>query len=444
MTECHSNPVGFAGVGRRKIIADFDGGRLTTDAGILLLREVDRRLGLVDGISDCLPDPRDPRYTVHEQREMIAQRIFSIALGNEDVNDQQTLRDDPALQLAVGKTAEEDKPLASPPTLCRLENRVDRKSLVRMSQLFVDHFLAIHKEPPKEIVLDFDATDDLIHGQQEKRFYHGYYRNYCFLPLYVFCGGHLLCALLRPSDIDGAKYSRAVTKLLVNHIRKAWPDTKITIRADGGFCRLGLMKWCEKHDVDYVLGIGRNKVLERQIAPLMEQAEAAFEDTKEKQRLFDEIQYAAGTWDRPRRVIMKAERLEAGPNRRFVVTSLDAEPQELYDAIYTQRGDMENRIKEQQMMLFADRTSCHNFLANQFRLLLSSFAYVLMHELRESHLSGTDLEKAQVNTIRIKLLKVAARVTVSVRRVVLHMSSSFPRQALFRQIAASLLTPTPG
>ena len=443
MTECNSNPIGFAGVGRRKIVADFDGGRLTTDAGILLLREVDRKLGLIDAINDCLPDPRDPRYTTHEQREMIAQRIFSIALGNEDVNDQQTLRDDPALQLAAGKTAEEDKPLASPPTLCRLENRVDRKSLVRMSQLFVDHFLASHKEPPKEIVLDFDATDDLIHGQQEKRFYHGYYRNYCFLPLYVFCGGHLLCALLRPSDIDGAKYSRAVTKLLVNRIRKVWPDTKITIRADGGFCRLRLMKWCEKHDIDYVLGIGRNKVLERQIAPLMDQAEAAFEETKEKQRLFDEIQYAAGTWDRPRRVIMKAERLEAGPNRRFVVTSLDAEPQELYDAIYTQRGDMENRIKEQQMMLFADRTSCHNFLANQFRLLLSSFAYVLMHELRESHLAGTDLEKAQVNTIRIKLLKVAARVTVSVRRVLLHMSSSFPRQALFRQIAASLL-PAPG
>ena len=348
-----------------------------------------------------------------------------------------------ALQLACGKTAEEDQPLASPPTLCRLENRVGRKALVKMSKLFVDHFLASHKEPPKEIVLDFDATDDLIHGQQEKRFYHGYYRNYCFLPLYVFCGGHLLCALLRPSDIDGAKYSRAVTKLLVNHIRKVWPETKITIRADGGFCRVRLMKWCEKHDVDYVLGIGRNKVLERQIAPLMDQAEAAFEETKEKQRLFGEIQYAAGTWDRPRRVIMKAERLEAGPNRRFVVTSLDADPQELYDAIYTQRGDMENRIKEQQMMLFADRTSCHNFLANQFRLLLSSFAYVLMHELRESHLAGTDLEKAQVNTIRLKLLKVAARVTVSVRRVVLHMSSNFPRQALFRQIAASLL-PAPG
>lgn len=443
MTECNTKAVQFSRVNRRQLAADFNGGRLTTDGGVLLLREVDRRIGLIDAINECLPDPRDPRYIVHDQREMLAQRIFSLALGYEDLNDQQTLRDDPALQVAAGMTPQEDSPLASPPTLCRLENRVNRKALVKMSALFVEHFLASYDEPPEEIVLDFDATDDLIHGQQEGRFYHGYYRNYCFLPLYVFCGGHLLCALLRPSDIDAAKHSRAVTKLLVDRIRCEWPHVKITIRGDSGFCRWKLMRWCEKHGIDYVFGIACNKVLERRIASLMEVAETTFKATGQKQRLFGETEYAAETWDRTRRIVMKAERLPEGPNRRFVVTSLSAEAAELYDGIYTQRGDMENRIKEQQLMLFADRTSCHDFLANQFRLLLSSFAYVLLHELRASHLAGTDLENAQVNRIRLVLLKIAARVTVSVRRVVLHLSSSCPFQNLFRRVAATLI-PSPG
>lgn len=443
MTECNTKAISFSRVKRRQVTADFNGGRLTTDAGVLLLREVDQRIGLIDAINESLPDPRDPRYIVHDQREMLVQRIFSIALGYEDLNDQQTLRDDPALQIAAGKPADEESPLASPPTLCRLENRVDRKALVEMSKLFVERFLASHDKPPDEIVLDFDATDDLIHGQQEGRFYQGYYRHYCFLPLYVFCGGHLLCALLRPSNIDGARYSRAVTKLLVERIRRQWPDVKITIRGDSGFCRWKLMRWCEKNGVDYIFGIGRNKILERRIAPLMEEAEAAFEANGQKQRLFGETDYAAGTWDRSRRVIMKAERLLEGLNRRFVVTSLPDEAEQLYDSVYTQRGDMENRIKEQQLMLFADRTSCHDFLANQFRLLLSSFAYVLLYELRESHLAGTELEKAQVHRIRLVLLKVAARVTVSVRRIVLHLSSSYPFQSLFRRVAATLI-PAPG
>ena len=443
MTECNTKSLQFSGIRRRQIVADFNGGRLTTDAGVLLLREVDRRIGLLDGIHACLPDPRDPRYTIHLQREMLAQRIFSLALGYEDVNDQQTLRDDPALQVAAEKPADEESPLASPSTLNRLENRVDRKSLFAMSELLVKRFVDAHNEPPEEIILDFDATDDPIHGQQEGRFYHGYYRHYCFLPLYVFCGGHLLCALLRPANIDAAKYSRAVTKLLVQYLRRQWPHVKITIRGDSGFCRWKLMRWCDKNQVDYVFGLGRNNVLERRIASLMEEAEASFEATGQKQRLFGETQYAAGTWDRPRRVIMKAERLPEGPNRRFVVTSLSGEAKALYDDIYVQRGDMENRIKEQQLMLFADRTSCHDFLANQFRLLLSSFAYVLLHELRTSHLQGTELEKAQVNRIRLVLLKIAARVTVSVRRIVLHLASSCPYQHLFRQVAATLM-PSPG
>ena len=226
MTECKSGAIEFTAVRRRQVVASFDGGRLTSDAGVVLLREVDRRIGLIDAVNACLPDPRDPRYITHEQREMLAQRIFSLALGYEDLNDQQTLRDDPALQVAAGKAADPEQPLASPPTLCRLENRVNRKTLVAMSKVLVEHFIQAHDEPPEEIVLDFDATDDPIHGQQQGRFYHGYYRHYCFLPLYVFCGGHLLVSLLRPADIDPAKHSRAITKLLVERIRQAWPTRR--------------------------------------------------------------------------------------------------------------------------------------------------------------------------------------------------------------------------
>jgi hypothetical protein len=307
-----------------------------------------------------------------------------------------------------------------------------------MSKLFVEIFLRSHETPPDEILLDIDATDDPIHGQQEGRFYHGYYHNYCFVPLYVFCGGHLLCALLRPSNIYPAKHSRAIIKLLVDRIRQEWPEVKLVVRGDSGFCRWKFLRWCENHSVDYVFGIGRNPVLERCIAPLMEQAEGVFESTRQKQRLFGETEYAAQTWDRPRRVIMKAERLLEGPNRRFVVTSLDAPPQSVYDGGYTPRGDMEHRIKEQQLMLFADRTSCHTFLSNQFRLLLSSFAYVLLHHLRTEHLADTELAPAQIIRLRLTLLKIAARVRITARRVVFHLSSSCPYQSLFRSAAHSL------
>jgi hypothetical protein len=310
-----------------------------------------------------------------------------------------------------------------------------------LSEVLIKKFLDSYNEPPVEITLDLDATDDPVHGQQEGRFFHGYYKCYCFLPLYVFCGSQLLCAYLRPSKIDAAKHARAVTKLMVTAIRRRWPEVKITIRGDSGFCRWRLMRWCDKHDVSYVLGLARNSILETRIADLMDQAEAAYEVSGQKQRLFGETQYAAKTWDRQRRVIMKAERLIAGPNTRFVVTNLKGTPKQLYDEIYVQRGDMENRIKEQQLMLFADRTSCHDFAANQFRLLLASFAYMLVETLRRVYLTGTELENAQVNTIRLKLFKVAARVVVSVRRIVFHLATSYPHRSLFRLLAESLLKP---
>jgi hypothetical protein len=277
------------------LLADFEGGRLTSDGGVLLLRAVDQRIGLIDAINECIPDPRNPIYTQHTQRTMLAQRIMGIALGYEDLNDHQTLRDDPALMTATGTDVNRPYPLSSPSTLCRLENRVTRKAMFEMSGVLVDPFLNAYQDPPEEIVLDFDATDDRIHGEQEGRFFHGYYKSYCFLPLYVFAGEHLLCSYLRPSNIDAAKHSRAVLKLLVDRIRQQWPTTKIIVRGDSGFCRWRLMRWCEKHGVSYIFGLARNRVLESLLAPLMNHAQTQFERTGEKQRLFDEVLYAAGS-----------------------------------------------------------------------------------------------------------------------------------------------------
>jgi hypothetical protein len=306
--------------------------------------------------------------------------------------------------------------------------------------VFVETFIASHRRPPKELILDFDATDDRVHGLQEQRFFHGYYDNYCFLPLYVFCGGQLLVAYLRPSNIDPSKHTRAILKLLVERFRQVWPDVKIIIRADSGFCRWRTMKWCENNGVFYVFSLARNKVLERMAEPFMDRAERAFEHTGRKQRRFHEIRYAAKTWDRKRRVIVKAEHLAQGRNVRFVVTNIrKPRPAQIYDGLYTPRGDMENRIKEQQLHLFADRTSCHKFVPNQFRLLLSAAAYVLTEHLRRTVLKGTEMAGAQVATIRLKLFKVAARVRTSVRRIVFHFSSSYPYQPLFRHIVARLV-----
>ena len=438
MTECTRQPLLFSSLGKQQIVADFDGGRLTSDAGALLLREVDRRLGLTASLAEALADRRDPAKVIHDCRTLFAQRSFGIALGYEDLNDHLTLREDPLFAVLAEQRPDPDRPLASPSTFSRWENAATRASFLRMHQVFVEQFLAAHRRPPKEIVLDFDATDDPVHGTQEERFFHGFYGNYCFLPLYVFCGDHLLVAYLRPSNIDAAKHARAILKLLVERLRQDWPKTRIIFRGDSGFCRWRLLRWCERHDVGYVVGLARNQVLERKAARFMKAAENAYQRTGRKQRRFHEFRYAAQSWNRQRRIIVKAERLPEGPNCRFVITNLDESPTQIYDGRYTARGDMENRIKEQQLDLFADRTSCHRFAANQFRLLLASAAYVLMSHLRRGVLRGTKLARAQVGTIRLKLLKVAARVVTSVRRVVFHLSSSYPDQQLFHVIVARL------
>ncbi len=445
MTECNREPLLFSRIGPKAVVADFNGGRLTTDAGALLLREVAERTGLFDALNAVVPDPRHPAFIIHDQRALIAQRVTAIALGYEDLNDHQDLRVDPILQLAAGKPPEVDLALASPPTLCRLENRVDRKALVKVAEALLDQFIAAHPTPPAHLILDFDATDDLVHGKQEGRFFHGYYDHHCFLPLYVFCGDELLAAYLRPSDIDAAKHSRAVLKLLVRKLRAAWPEVKITIRGDSGFCRWRLMRWCDSRGVGYVLGLARNPALQRAARDEIARAERRFQQTGRPQRIFGSFGYAASAWDRPRRVIVKAEHGAQGANPRFIVANVPGDPQELYEDVYCQRGEMENRIKEQQLDLFADRTSCRRFLANQFRLLLSSAAYVLVQALRRTALAGTELEQAQVGTIRLRLFKVAARVVATVRRVVFHLASSYPYREVFQTVYERLAgrRPTP-
>jgi len=447
-TDCNTQPIHFTPLGRRQVVADFEGGLITSDAGALLLREAAGRLHLFDRMARAIPDPREPSMIEHEQRTMLSQRVLGIACGWEDLIDHQSLRNDPLFQVATDRGVDAARPLAGASTLCRLENRVGRKACVELSKLLVEIFIESHPTPPTELVLDFDATDDEVHGNQAGRFFHGYYDHYCFLPLYVFCGGRLLVAYLRPSNIDAARHSRAILKLLVTRLRQAWPQVKITVRADSGFCRWKMLRWCDRHQVDYVVGIAKNPALLRLAGPLMLLASRQFEQSQQKQRIFGEFDYAAGTWDKPRRTLAKAEHDQRGHNPRFVVVSpgLGGEPRTLYEELFCGRGEMENRIKEQQLGLFADRTSCHDFVANQFRVLLSAFAYVLVEHVRRTALAGTELATAQVPTIRTKLLKVGAVVRTSVRRVVLHLSSSYPLADLFRQVAAKLTgsLPQPG
>lgn len=438
MTDCTTEPLLFASLKRQSIQADFRGGRLTSDGGALLLREEDRALGLIDAINTCIVDPRNPFFIAHSQRTLLAQRIFGIAQGYEDLNDHQSLREDPLFQVVCERGVRPDLPLASPPTLCRLENRVDRKALGQIAEVFVETFIRSQTTVPEELILDFDPTNDPVHGNQERRFFHGYYDEYCFLPLYVFCGSQLLVAYLRPANLDGAKHSRAILKLLVKRFRQQWPHVRLIFRGDSGFCRWKLMRWCDRHDVGYIIGLARNAVLKRGARPWTETAAAQFAQTHEKQRLFGEFVYGAETWDRERRVIVKAEHLDEGPNTRFVVTNLVGEPQALYDEGYCQRGEAENRIKEQQLGLFADRTSCHDFVANQFRVLLSAAAYLLLDNLRRHALAETELAHAQVDTIRLKLLKIGARVVSSVRRVVIHLAEGYPLKDLFARILGRL------
>jgi len=437
MAECTADQLTFPSFDRRRIEAGFGGADISSDGGILLLRQIDRRLGLTQAISEAIPDPRTPERIEHSQLQQVRQRIYGLAHGYEDLNDHDTLRHDPAWQTAVDR----DAPLASSPTLCRLEARSDRDTARDISRIFVEQFISSFDQVPTELILDFDATDDRVHGMQEQRFFHGYYRDWCFLPLYVFCGEQLLVSYLRPSNIDPARHAWAILKLLTARLRQQWPQVRIILRADAGFCRWKMLRWCERHEVDYVVGLAKNKRLLNLAQPLMQRAEQAFEKHQCKQRKFRWIQYRAGTWDRSRRVIVKAEHHALGANPRFVISTLKGRSQQIYDEIYCARGEMENRIKEQQLGLFADRTSCHRWWPNQLRLLLSSAAYVLMESIRRLGLAGTELARAQVGTIRLKLLKIGTIILRNTRRIRLRMSRTYPYQQIYLQVAQRL---TPG
>lgn len=467
MTECTQQSLEFHRLGRREITARFDAPAITSDAGGLLLREVDEKFGLIDQFAECFDDHRSPAFTVHTLPELLSQRVFGIALGYEDLNDHEQLRHDPLMAVLAGKTdpaPQEGFALAGKSTLNRLEltpvgaNQSSRykKVVARhrdIEDFFVKAFLKVHAKAPKRIVLDVDATDDPLHGHQLGRFFHGYYKSYCYLPLYIFCGSHLLCAKLRPSDIDGAAGTVKQLDRIVKQIRAEWPEVEIVVRGDGGFCRDNIMSWCELNGVDFILGLAKNARLKRTLGKELHEAKQQFEATGSAARVFKDFRYRTRkSWRQERRVIGKAEHLAKGANPRFVVTSLSLDRYDaatVYEKEYCARGDMENRIKEQQLYLFADRTSASTMRANQLRLWLSSVAYVLVNTLREVGLKGTEFEKAQCHTIRLKLFKIGAAIRVTVRKVWVSLSSSYPYAEVFIRVLDNLrslpaLKPSPG
>ncbi len=444
MTECNQSQVPFEAHFSRRVVAEFSGDRLTTEGGALLLRATDRKIDLLRRVVRCFTDARDPERIEHELSEMLAQRIYALALGYEDLNDHEELRHDPLLAVLAGKRKIEE-PLAGKSTLNRLElvpsgspssERYHKisYSTEAIDELLVEIFLEAHAQPLRQIVLDLDATDTPLHGRQEGRFFHGYYNHYCYLPLYIFSGDHLLCARLRPSNLDASAGALDEVRRIVRQIRSRWPQVRILLRADSGFCREELMAWCEKHRVDYVFGLARNQRLRRKIAREMREAKREQRRTGKAARVFTEFFYRTRvSWSRSRRVVAKAEHLQQGENPRFVVTSLPAGPwpaRALYEELYCARGEMENRIKEQ-LSLFSDRLSTETLRANQLRLYFSSLAYVLVHALRRLGLRGTEWATAQVETIRLRLLKIAAQVRVTARRIWLCYSSAYPWKHLF-------------
>lgn len=452
-TECNQISFGFEACGRREVVARFDGGTISSDGGALLLREVDQRLNLLPRLGQCFLDGRNQERVEHSLQEMLAQRIYGLALGYEDVNDHEQLRQDPLFGVLAGR-GDVERALAGKSTLNRLELGTgigDRYKKITfwkdaVDELLVQVFLESYAEAPQQIILDIDTTDLALHGQQEGRFFHGYYDQYCYLPLFIFCGEHVLCARLRESNHDAAYRSLVEIERIVRQIRAAWPQVRIILRADSGFCRQELMRWCEEHGVDYAFSLPRNRRLAKIIGAELWQAQQQWQQSGRAARVFTEFQYTTrkkpprGGWDRQRRVVAKAEHLEGKANPRFVVTSLSAQEwpaQRLYEELYCARGDMENRIKEQ-FSLFADRVSAETMRANQMRLYFSVMAYVLMSGLRRLGLKATELAQAQVTTIRTQLLKIGVQIRVTVRKVWLSMASSYPWQNLYQQVWSNL------
>jgi Transposase DDE domain group 1 len=452
MTECNQSSFGFEAFGRREIVARFDGGTISSDGGAFLLRQADQRLNLLARLAGCFLDGRNQNQVEHSIQEMLSQRIYGLALGYEDLNDHEQLRNDPVFGILAGREQLEE-PLAGKSTLNRMELGAGVKDRYKkitfwkeaVDELMVNVFLESYEQAPQQIVLDIDTTDLPLHGKQEGRFFHGYYDSYCYLPLYIFCGEQVLCARLREANHDASFDSLREIQRIVEQIRAAWPEVKIILRGDSGFCRNQLMSWCEAHRVDFLFGMARNQRLRRIIGAEMHAATEQWKQTGKPARVFSEFQYQTkktkkGGWDRERRAVAKAEHIDGKENPRFVVTSLTSEewpPQALYEELYCERGNMENRIKEQ-FSLFADRVSAETMRANQMRLYLSAMAYILMSGLRRLGLRATELAQAQVSTIRTKLLKIGAQIRVTVRKVWVSMASSYPWQDLYQQVWTNL------
>lgn len=462
-TQCTKPTLTFQPLGTRDVCARFDGGAVTSDGGALLLGEAERLTGALRQFAACFTDYRNPKALEHTTLQLVSQRVYGLALGYEDLNDHDTLRLDPLLATLVGKTdptglnrlraQDQGKPLAGKSTLNRLEltppeataDSRYHKIVARpeaIERLFVDLFLQAHATPPTEIILDLDATDDPLHGHQEGRFFHGYYKEFCYLPLYIFCGEHLLVAKLRTADNDASWGTVEVLAWLIPQLRAAWPHVRIILRADSGFCREAIMAWCEAHGVDYLFGLARNTRLVEIIQGELADAHVRYLQTGVAARVFADFPYQTrDSWSRERRVVGKAEHLPKGPNPRFVVTSLPATERAaraLYEEDYCARGEMENRIKEQQLMLFADRTSTGWLRSNQLRLWFSSMAYVLVQAVRRLGLAGTRLAQAQCGSIRQWLFKIGALVRVTVRHVWVSLASACPYQEVFRQVYTNL------
>lgn len=437
MCQDTQNTLSFASISGKKVEADFDGGNLTTDGGVLFLRQVESSVGIIRRIVSCLPDRRHESYVIHSLEEMIRQRVFQIACGYEDANDCNDLRSDPGFKVACGRLPISGEELASQPTISRLENSVRKTDLYRIARAFVDGFLASYASPPEAIILDLDDTDDTTHGAQQLSLFNGYFDEHCFLPLHIYEGrsGKLITTVLRPGRRPSGKQIVAILKRVVIHIRKAWPHVQIFVRADSHFSAPEVHTFCEDQKVYYVLGQAGNEKLDALGHPLLEQAQHLYQTTKEKVRLFGSFLYRASTWSKPRRIVFKAEVTPEGTNPRFVVTNLESSQASfIYDQIYCARGKMEGFIKDHKTHLHSDRTSCHRFTANQFRLFLHSAAYVLLHALCEKGLQATQWAKAQFDTIQKRILKVGARVRELATKVRFHFPTSFPLKEVFTRI----------
>ena len=463
-TQCTTEQMEFHHLGRRAVIGRFDGGKISSDAGGVLLREVEKRTQILKRLAGCFRDYRNEDRIEHSVGSLIRQRVYGMALGYEDLNDHDSLRHDVVMGLLSEKhdpsgrdrVREQDqgKAIAGKSTLNRLEltpedaNEKSRyKKIVaegeKIDELMVAVFIESYQSAPSEVVLDVDATDDPLYGNQEGRYFHGYYAEYCYLPLYIFSGEHLLCARLRQANEDPASGVLQELARIVTKLKSAWPGVRIIVRGDSGFCREEIMSYCEGlGQLDYVFGLAKNNRLIKQIEAEMAQAQEIYQSTQKPARVFKDFRYRTRkSWSCERRVVGKAEYLAKGENPRFIVTSIASEEKdarELYEDFYCARGEMENRIKEQQLGLFADRTSTSWMRSNQLRLYFSSFAYILVHALRRLGLEGTELAKAQCDTIRLKLLKIGAQIRVSVRKVWMSFSESYPYLNLFQQVFARL------